>query len=221
MTKLTTTGTLALKTPLSKWYTTWSTQRAWRYHINDNENTISHTSADGQTTLYALQRRTTNSAHTYHLLLNQTPSMFPFRRPVTPSHINQSTIVITRPTHGHPTFPTTTSSTIRTYNTTTSYTTEIPERTTTTNIGLYTLHSYEYQKFSWVITDHNQQVVKYGPAQHIQSCSCDTIRGGLIGLLQAISHILGSHTEQGNSDSQHSFKYYLQRLQTDKETPTR
>jgi hypothetical protein len=57
-------------------------------------------------------------------------------------------------------------------------------------IGTHNIRSYEYQKFSWSIAQHNNKIISSGHVQYLQSRTCAPQKVCLIGLLQALSHTL-------------------------------
>jgi hypothetical protein len=94
---------------------------------------------------------------------------------------------------------------------------------TMTYIGIHTQQSYEQQIFTWIISQNSHPSTIQGKVQQIRSKKCAAVRGGLIGLLQAIKY-LNENTRKDRT-TEHDFtiticcqdKYLLNQIKSQKQ----
>jgi hypothetical protein len=199
LSSLTADRTRRLQRPLGKWNSNWALQRKWHFRSSDNGHYIQRTMADNTIHHYHLKRKTTAAYHNYRRTSTLPPNDH-FHQPISPLTINNENITISNKSTSSSRVPSPRSTdpsprlvNIRIRND--SHNT----RNTRLIIGIHNTNLYDYHKFTWTLAKHKQHIIQTGKVQKFSSRTCSSIRGGLIGILQATIHALKTLAEQNTN----------------------
>jgi hypothetical protein len=84
-----------LRQPLGSWHNNWQRDRKWCFQSNKAQTIITRTRADGHSSQYTIQRRTSHEKQTY-MLSNNNIMISHTHSPITPDDIKHDSIVASK-----------------------------------------------------------------------------------------------------------------------------
>jgi hypothetical protein len=193
MRTISTKNTNKLRRPMSGWHKNWNTQRTWQFHTNPSETIIQQTNNDGTYRTYRRKRKTQTRTQAF-ILENIKTTRIHTTTPIIPTVITLTALEITTQ-YDTQIKPTTDLNCYPSIHDTNTDDTDIAHDgpSQDLHIGIHSAREYERQTFTWITATSTSNIWTRGSVQTTTSQQNNRLRGGLIGLLQALQSIPPLH----------------------------